>query len=220
MRTNYAPPKTMGRTSRSTRPRRAWTSPNFSALRSLGLQPRLQPVLERRVGAGRTPARTPPWRPRTPTQRRPAQLHGSSQDVREARRDLGLDDGTTAFLYMPTHREYQPGFVPRLDLEEARRAAGAGGHAARARALLPQPVRPARRAAVRGPDPRRVRPPRGRAPLSRCRLSDHGLLVGDVRLRQPGPPDRDLRRRRGHVLRRPWHVLRRGSPRPRRRRHH
>ncbi|MFE1983610.1 MULTISPECIES: bifunctional glycosyltransferase/CDP-glycerol:glycerophosphate glycerophosphotransferase [Streptomyces] len=45
-------------------------------------------------------------------------LNSTAQDVREARRDLGLDDGTTAFLYMPTHREYQPGFVPRLDLEK------------------------------------------------------------------------------------------------------
>jgi CDP-glycerol glycerophosphotransferase (TagB/SpsB family)/glycosyltransferase involved in cell wall biosynthesis len=45
-------------------------------------------------------------------------LNSTAEDVREARRDLGLSDGTTAFLYMPTHREYQPGFVPRLDLEK------------------------------------------------------------------------------------------------------
>jgi CDP-glycerol glycerophosphotransferase (TagB/SpsB family) len=45
-------------------------------------------------------------------------LNSTAQDVREARRELGLDDDTTAFLYMPTHREYQPGFVPRLDLEK------------------------------------------------------------------------------------------------------
>jgi CDP-glycerol glycerophosphotransferase (TagB/SpsB family)/glycosyltransferase involved in cell wall biosynthesis len=37
-------------------------------------------------------------------------------DVRRARAELGLDDGTRAFLYMPTHREYQPGFTPALDL--------------------------------------------------------------------------------------------------------
>ncbi|CAL9527075.1 Teichoic acid poly(glycerol phosphate) polymerase [Streptomyces sp. enrichment culture] len=45
-------------------------------------------------------------------------INASSQDVRAAREELGLDEGTTAFLYMPTHREYQRGFVPRLDLEQ------------------------------------------------------------------------------------------------------
>ncbi|MFC7884269.1 CDP-glycerol glycerophosphotransferase family protein [Streptomyces sp. NPDC057376] len=42
----------------------------------------------------------------------------TAKDVRTARADLGLREGTTAFLYMPTHREYQRGFVPRLDLEQ------------------------------------------------------------------------------------------------------
>ncbi|MDG9721392.1 bifunctional glycosyltransferase/CDP-glycerol:glycerophosphate glycerophosphotransferase [Streptomyces sp. DH41] len=41
----------------------------------------------------------------------------TAEDVRAAREDLGLREGTTAFLYTPTHREYQSGFVPRLDLE-------------------------------------------------------------------------------------------------------
>ncbi|MGW2708253.1 bifunctional glycosyltransferase/CDP-glycerol:glycerophosphate glycerophosphotransferase [Streptomyces sp. NPDC001356] len=43
-------------------------------------------------------------------------VNGTSEDVRRARAALGLADGTRAFLYMPTHREYQPGFVPSLDL--------------------------------------------------------------------------------------------------------
>ncbi|MBU6530530.1 bifunctional glycosyltransferase/CDP-glycerol:glycerophosphate glycerophosphotransferase [Streptomyces mayonensis] len=41
----------------------------------------------------------------------------TADDVRAARGELGLAEDTTAFLYMPTHREYQSGFVPRLDLE-------------------------------------------------------------------------------------------------------
>ncbi|MFC9060421.1 CDP-glycerol glycerophosphotransferase family protein [Streptomyces sp. NPDC057074] len=45
-------------------------------------------------------------------------LRATAEDVREARQELGLSEGTTAFLYTPTHREYQSGFVPRLDLEQ------------------------------------------------------------------------------------------------------
>ncbi|WP_432137429.1 MULTISPECIES: bifunctional glycosyltransferase/CDP-glycerol:glycerophosphate glycerophosphotransferase [unclassified Streptomyces] len=40
----------------------------------------------------------------------------TADDVRRARENLGLADGTRAFLYMPTHREYQPNFRPGLDL--------------------------------------------------------------------------------------------------------
>ncbi|MFC3578095.1 bifunctional glycosyltransferase family 2 protein/CDP-glycerol:glycerophosphate glycerophosphotransferase [Streptomyces yaanensis] len=43
-------------------------------------------------------------------------VNATSEDVRRARAALGLADGAKAFLYMPTHREYQPGFVPSLDL--------------------------------------------------------------------------------------------------------
>ncbi|CAL9420568.1 Teichoic acid poly(glycerol phosphate) polymerase [Streptomyces sp. enrichment culture] len=39
-----------------------------------------------------------------------------AEEVRQARKALGLADGAKAFLYMPTHREYQPGFTPGLDL--------------------------------------------------------------------------------------------------------
>jgi len=43
-------------------------------------------------------------------------LNATAEDVLAARRELGIADGTTAILYAPTHREYEPGFVPRLDL--------------------------------------------------------------------------------------------------------
>ncbi|GAA3987465.1 bifunctional glycosyltransferase/CDP-glycerol:glycerophosphate glycerophosphotransferase [Streptomyces marokkonensis] len=47
-----------------------------------------------------------------------------SEDVRRARAALGLADGGKAFLYMPTHREYQPGFTPPLDLARFARELG------------------------------------------------------------------------------------------------
>ncbi|MFJ8928969.1 CDP-glycerol glycerophosphotransferase family protein [Streptomyces sp. NPDC102364] len=37
-------------------------------------------------------------------------------EVDWARRELGLAEGVTALLYMPTHREYESSFAPRLDL--------------------------------------------------------------------------------------------------------
>ncbi|WP_405645216.1 CDP-glycerol glycerophosphotransferase family protein [Streptomyces uncialis] len=43
-------------------------------------------------------------------------VNGTADDVRRARAALGLSDSTTAFLYMPTHREYQGEFRSRLDL--------------------------------------------------------------------------------------------------------
>ncbi|GAA2440587.1 bifunctional glycosyltransferase/CDP-glycerol:glycerophosphate glycerophosphotransferase [Streptomyces macrosporus] len=43
-------------------------------------------------------------------------VNATAEDVVAARRELGIADGTTAFLYTPTHRDYQSGFVPRLDL--------------------------------------------------------------------------------------------------------
>ncbi|WP_217169974.1 bifunctional glycosyltransferase family 2 protein/CDP-glycerol:glycerophosphate glycerophosphotransferase [Streptomyces sp. AC512_CC834] len=48
----------------------------------------------------------------------------TSEDVRAARAALGLADGTKAFLYMPTHREYQPDFTPPLDLRRFARELG------------------------------------------------------------------------------------------------
>lgn len=42
-------------------------------------------------------------------------VNATAEDVRAARAALGLADGTKAFLYMPTHREYQPGFTSALD---------------------------------------------------------------------------------------------------------
>lgn len=43
-------------------------------------------------------------------------LNSTAADVSRARQELGLADGSTAFLYAPTHREYQKSFTPRLDL--------------------------------------------------------------------------------------------------------
>ncbi|MET9824787.1 bifunctional glycosyltransferase family 2 protein/CDP-glycerol:glycerophosphate glycerophosphotransferase, partial [Streptomyces sp. NPDC006349] len=49
--------------------------------------------------------------------RNDALVNATADEVRAAREELGLAEGSTVFLYMPTHREYQRGFVPRLDLE-------------------------------------------------------------------------------------------------------
>lgn len=43
-------------------------------------------------------------------------LNATAADVSRARSELGLVDGSTAFLYAPTHREYEKSFAPRLDL--------------------------------------------------------------------------------------------------------
>ncbi|MEU6404753.1 bifunctional glycosyltransferase family 2 protein/CDP-glycerol:glycerophosphate glycerophosphotransferase [Streptomyces sp. NPDC046985] len=43
-------------------------------------------------------------------------VNAGAAEVRRARAALKLADGAKAFLYMPTHREYQPGFTPSLDL--------------------------------------------------------------------------------------------------------
>ncbi len=51
-------------------------------------------------------------------------VNAGSQEVRAARAALGLADGTKAFLYMPTHREYQPGFTPPLNLSAFARELG------------------------------------------------------------------------------------------------
>ncbi|MCQ4213043.1 bifunctional glycosyltransferase/CDP-glycerol:glycerophosphate glycerophosphotransferase [Streptomyces longispororuber] len=37
-------------------------------------------------------------------------------EIRRIRRELGIADGQRAVLYAPTHRDYQKGFLPRLDL--------------------------------------------------------------------------------------------------------
>ncbi|MCF3124802.1 bifunctional glycosyltransferase family 2 protein/CDP-glycerol:glycerophosphate glycerophosphotransferase [Streptomyces arenae] len=39
-----------------------------------------------------------------------------AEDVARVRAQLGVDDGRTVLLYAPTHRDYQKGFLPRLDL--------------------------------------------------------------------------------------------------------
>ncbi len=45
-------------------------------------------------------------------------------DVERVRRDLGIEPGQIAVLYTPTHREYQPGYVPVLDLARVADALG------------------------------------------------------------------------------------------------
>ncbi|MGW5044499.1 CDP-glycerol glycerophosphotransferase family protein [Streptomyces griseoluteus] len=40
----------------------------------------------------------------------------TAADVRAARERLGIPPGRTAVLYAPTHRDYEAGFTPRLDL--------------------------------------------------------------------------------------------------------
>ncbi|MEU4979328.1 CDP-glycerol glycerophosphotransferase family protein [Streptomyces sp. NPDC021969] len=51
-------------------------------------------------------------------------VNATAEDVRAARAALGLAEGTKAFLYMPTHREYQPGFTSALDLARFARELG------------------------------------------------------------------------------------------------
>jgi CDP-glycerol glycerophosphotransferase len=46
--------------------------------------------------------------------------------VAAARAALGLADGATAVLYAPTHREYEEGYVPKLDLAQLADALGPG----------------------------------------------------------------------------------------------
>ncbi|MFC7310513.1 bifunctional glycosyltransferase family 2 protein/CDP-glycerol:glycerophosphate glycerophosphotransferase [Streptomyces monticola] len=48
----------------------------------------------------------------------------SSEDEQRVRKELGIGDGQTALLYAPTHRDYQKGFLPRLDLEKFAQALG------------------------------------------------------------------------------------------------
>ncbi|RII14946.1 CDP-glycerol:poly(glycerophosphate) glycerophosphotransferase [Streptomyces sp. YIM 130001] len=48
----------------------------------------------------------------------------TADDVTRIRTELGIAPGQTAILYCPTVRDYQKGFVPRLDLERMCRALG------------------------------------------------------------------------------------------------
>ncbi|MFM9367040.1 CDP-glycerol:glycerophosphate glycerophosphotransferase [Streptomyces sp. Da 82-17] len=56
--------------------------------------------------------------------RNDAYFRASSEDVARIRKELGIVDGRTALLYAPTHRDYQKGFLPRLDLRRFVRALG------------------------------------------------------------------------------------------------
>ncbi|MGA4841568.1 bifunctional glycosyltransferase/CDP-glycerol:glycerophosphate glycerophosphotransferase [Streptomyces sp. G45] len=48
----------------------------------------------------------------------------TADDTARVRADLGIEDGQRAILYAPTHRDYQKGFLPRLDLERFATALG------------------------------------------------------------------------------------------------
>ncbi|UQA95136.1 bifunctional glycosyltransferase/CDP-glycerol:glycerophosphate glycerophosphotransferase [Streptomyces halobius] len=48
----------------------------------------------------------------------------TAQDILEIRERLGITPGKTAVLYAPTMRDYQVGYVPRLDLEKISRELG------------------------------------------------------------------------------------------------
>ncbi|MEC4020467.1 bifunctional glycosyltransferase/CDP-glycerol:glycerophosphate glycerophosphotransferase [Streptomyces sp. H27-D2] len=48
----------------------------------------------------------------------------TGEDVRRIRADLGIPEHSTAVLYAPTSRDYQRGFVPRLDLGRLSAALG------------------------------------------------------------------------------------------------
>ncbi|KAK1179775.1 CDP-glycerol glycerophosphotransferase family protein [Streptomyces sp. NBS 14/10] len=50
----------------------------------------------------------------------------TAEDVARLRKRLGVPEGSTAVLYAPTHRDYQRGYLPRLDLERMARALGSG----------------------------------------------------------------------------------------------
>jgi CDP-glycerol glycerophosphotransferase len=51
-------------------------------------------------------------------------FRATAADVARIRAELGIEEGRTAILYCPTVRDYQKGFVPRLDLERLTRELG------------------------------------------------------------------------------------------------
>jgi CDP-glycerol glycerophosphotransferase len=56
--------------------------------------------------------------------RNDALANATDDDVRRARAELGIEYGQTALLYAPTHREYQPGYLPMVDLAGVAEALG------------------------------------------------------------------------------------------------
>ncbi|MER5259279.1 MULTISPECIES: bifunctional glycosyltransferase family 2 protein/CDP-glycerol:glycerophosphate glycerophosphotransferase [unclassified Streptomyces] len=46
------------------------------------------------------------------------------EEMARIREELGIADGRTVLLYAPTHRDYQKGFLPRVDLERFVRSLG------------------------------------------------------------------------------------------------
>ncbi|MEZ7002443.1 CDP-glycerol glycerophosphotransferase family protein [Streptomyces sp. AD55] len=51
-------------------------------------------------------------------------FRATAEDVARIRGELGIEEGKTALLYCPTVRDYQKGYVPRIDLERFCRELG------------------------------------------------------------------------------------------------
>ncbi|WRZ92953.1 bifunctional glycosyltransferase family 2 protein/CDP-glycerol:glycerophosphate glycerophosphotransferase [Streptomyces sp. NBC_01007] len=51
-------------------------------------------------------------------------FRSTAEDVQRIRTELGIPEGKTAILYCPTVRDYQTGYVPRIDLERFCRELG------------------------------------------------------------------------------------------------
>jgi CDP-glycerol glycerophosphotransferase (TagB/SpsB family) len=56
--------------------------------------------------------------------RNDALARATDADTRRLREELGIEPGQTAVLYAPTHREYEPFFVPLLDVAAVAEALG------------------------------------------------------------------------------------------------
>ena len=130
--------------------------------------------------------------------RNDALANGTDEDVRRIRADLGIDPGQVAVLYAPTHREYQDGFVPLLDIGAVAEGWAPTTSCSRACTTFTRRTRCWRRCTARAASSTSRRTPRSRICASRRTYCD-GLLIDHVRLRRPGPPDRDLRARLGDL---------------------
>ncbi len=91
-------------------------------LRALGLQRLVEPPLDRGLGA-RVPRHLRVARGRLPAQRRCSRTRRRRMWRACARRS-GSRPGRRAVLYAPTHREYEDGYVPMLDLARLADALG------------------------------------------------------------------------------------------------
>ena len=111
-----------------------WTSTSCSGGSPAGTTASAPTRTPPRSGSACTRARTRRSRSATrATTCSPTPRRRTSPRVRAA---LGIAPGQTAVLYAPTHREYEEGYVPRLDLARLVDGARAGPRRPRAAALL------------------------------------------------------------------------------------